>query len=130
MKKTKRGFTIVELVIVIAVIAILAAILIPVFANVTDSANEASLKAEIKNAYSAFVADVALDGDTYESIEEYIFGDGTDYYKWDASAGEDGKGAWVDDDAFTKGAEDFQSSKAYNGFTLYIDNPAAATPTT
>ena len=126
MKKTKRGFTIVELVIVIAVIAILAAILIPVFANVTDSANEASLKAEIKNAYSAFVADVALEGDTYESIEEYIFGDGTDYYKWDASAGEDGKGAWVTT-TFTKGAEDFESDE-YNGFTLYIDNAAPANP--
>jgi type IV pilus assembly protein PilA len=56
MKNTKRGFTIVELVIVIAIIAILAAILIPVFSNVTKSAEQAALKAEIKNAYSDFVA--------------------------------------------------------------------------
>ena len=38
-KKTRRGFTIVELVIVIAVIAILAAVLIPTFASVIKKAN-------------------------------------------------------------------------------------------
>lgn len=40
MKQTKRGFTIVELVIVIAVIAILAAVLIPTFAGLIEKANE------------------------------------------------------------------------------------------
>ena len=42
MKKlnNKKGFTIVELVIVIAVIGILAGVLIPTFSNVTKSANE------------------------------------------------------------------------------------------
>ena len=39
MKKRKRGFTIVELVIVIAVIAILAAVLIPTFTNLIKRAN-------------------------------------------------------------------------------------------
>ena len=40
MKKAqKRGFTIVELVIVIAVVAILAAVLIPTFANLIEKAN-------------------------------------------------------------------------------------------
>lgn len=36
----KRGFTIIELVIVIAVVAILAAVLIPTFANIIQRANE------------------------------------------------------------------------------------------
>ncbi len=41
MKKTgKKGFTIVELVIVIAVVAILAAVLIPTFVSITKKANE------------------------------------------------------------------------------------------
>ena len=39
MRKSKKGFTIVELVIVIAVIAILAAVLIPTFANLIRQAN-------------------------------------------------------------------------------------------
>lgn len=39
-RSNKKGFTIVELVIVIAVIAILAAVLIPTFINLTKKANE------------------------------------------------------------------------------------------
>ena len=43
MKKTnKKGFTLVELVIVIAVIAILAAVLIPVFSNLIGKAKDAA----------------------------------------------------------------------------------------
>ncbi len=38
----KKGFTIVELVIVVAVIAILAAVLIPTFAGIIDKANESA----------------------------------------------------------------------------------------
>ena len=41
-KSNKKGFTIVELVIVIAVIAILAAVLIPTFTNLIKKANESS----------------------------------------------------------------------------------------
>ena len=55
--KTKKGFTIVELVIVIGVIGILAGILIPTFVNVTQKADEAALKSNLANAYSAYVAD-------------------------------------------------------------------------
>lgn len=38
MKKSRKGFTIVELVIVIAVIAILAAVLIPTFSGLIRKA--------------------------------------------------------------------------------------------
>lgn len=44
----KNGFTIVELVIVIAVIAILAAVLIPTFSSVIDKANKVSEEAFLK----------------------------------------------------------------------------------
>ena len=60
MKNTnkKRGFTIIELVIVVAVIAILTAVLVPTFAGVIRRANEAADTALIKNLNTALVADV------------------------------------------------------------------------
>lgn len=73
MKNTKRGFTIVELVIVIAVIAILAAILIPVFADVTSSATKTARNADIKNTHSAFVAQQAKAGAEYKEIDDYVY---------------------------------------------------------
>lgn len=46
-KKIKKGFTLVELVIVIAVIAVLSAVLIPVFGNVIKDSRVSSLKASL-----------------------------------------------------------------------------------
>ena len=51
--RNKKGFTIVELVIVIAVIGILTAILVPVFINLTNKANEASDNSLVKNLNTA-----------------------------------------------------------------------------
>lgn len=47
-KSTRRAFTIVELVIVIAVIAILAAVLIPTFATIIGQANDARAESELR----------------------------------------------------------------------------------
>ena len=63
-KKTKRGFTITELVIVIAVIAILAAVLIPTFSNVINRANESAAMQEARSEYDNFSPEVVLD-DSY-----------------------------------------------------------------
>lgn len=58
MKNTKkRGFTIVELVIVIAVIAILASVLIPTFSNVVTKAKESKALQEARNAWTAYLVD-------------------------------------------------------------------------
>ena len=57
MKKTNKGFTLVELIIVIAVIGVLAAILIPTFANVIDKANRKSAFSDAKNALQIFLAE-------------------------------------------------------------------------
>lgn len=58
MKNTKkRGFTIVELVIVIAVIAILASVLIPTFTNVVTKAKESKILQEARNAYTMALAE-------------------------------------------------------------------------
>ena len=60
MKKlNKKGFTIVELVIVIAVIAILAGVLIPTFATVVEKANKSSAQQQAKNFYTLLEAATA-----------------------------------------------------------------------
>lgn len=71
-KMNKKGFTIVELVIVIAVIAILAAILIPTFANVVDKANVAKVQAELKNAKTQYIME-ASDDKNYNPDLELVF---------------------------------------------------------
>lgn len=62
MRKSKKGFTIVELVIVIAVIAILAAVLIPTFANLIRQANKSSDTQLVKNMNTILSAAEALNG--------------------------------------------------------------------
>ena len=64
----KKGFTMVELVIVIAVIAILAAVLIPTFLNLTKKADEASALADARNAASMLLANFLKGGDEAEDI--------------------------------------------------------------
>ena len=60
MKKlNKKGFTIVELVIVIAVIAILAGVLIPTFATVVDKANKSPAEQQARNFYTLLEAATA-----------------------------------------------------------------------
>ncbi len=66
MKKllNKKGFTIVELVIVIAVIAILAAVLIPTFSNVVDSAKETATLQEAKGTLDSYIGVMSSNGDS------------------------------------------------------------------
>ena len=56
-KMNRKGFTIVELVIVIAVIAILAGVLIPTFSGIVTKANESKALQEARNAYTETLAD-------------------------------------------------------------------------
>ena len=55
-RSTKKGFTIVELVIVIAIIAILAAVLIPTFASLIQKANVSKDTQLVKNLNTALAA--------------------------------------------------------------------------
>ena len=57
--KKKKGFTLVELVIVIAVIAILSAILIPTFGSIMSDAKETSAKADLKSVITTYLAENA-----------------------------------------------------------------------
>ena len=56
-KRNQKGFTIVELVIVIAVIAILATTLVPTFGDVIQRAQESAAKHAAKNAYTSYIVE-------------------------------------------------------------------------
>ena len=68
-KSNKKGFTIVELVIVIAVIAILAAVLIPTFSGLVKKANLSSDKQAVREMNIALKAAEAKNGKP-ENIEQ------------------------------------------------------------
>lgn len=61
--KSKKGFTLAELLIVIAIIAILVAIMFPVFGAQLDKARAAAELSNVRARYSELVADQLLDGD-------------------------------------------------------------------
>ena len=62
IKKLKKAFTITELVIVIAVIAILAAVLIPTFTTLIDRANRSSDESAVYNMNLILSSDEAMNG--------------------------------------------------------------------
>lgn len=71
MKKLKKGFTLVELVIVIAVIAILAAVLIPTFSTVISNANDSAAKQEADTAVTVMISEVG--GENLSQLNGAIF---------------------------------------------------------
>lgn len=71
-KKRNKAFTITELVIVIAVIAILAAVLIPTFIGIIDKANLSADKAAIRDMNTALSNDEILNGKPSSASEVMI----------------------------------------------------------
>ena len=63
MKKNNKGFTLAELLIVVAIIAVLVAIAIPVFTTQLEKSRESTDAANIRSAYAEIVVAV-IDGTT------------------------------------------------------------------
>ena len=71
-RNNKKGFTIVELVIVIAVIAILAAVLIPTFAGIIKKANISADTQLCKNMNTA-LSMAKAEGKSVDTMEDVLF---------------------------------------------------------
>lgn len=63
-RKDEKGFTLAELLIVVAIIAVLIAIAIPVFTSQLEASREATDAANIRSAYAVASAKVLTDGGT------------------------------------------------------------------
>ena len=59
--KNKKGFTLMEMLIVVAIIAILIAIAIPTFASSLNKARVATDEANIRSGYAAVMTEVLTD---------------------------------------------------------------------
>lgn len=91
IKKMKKGFTIMELVIVIAVIAILAAVLIPTFSNIVDSANESAAMQEARIEWTNYSVEVATSSglnDDYVVVYAPADADEEEYYYFEVTDGQ------------------------------------------
>lgn len=69
LKKKSKGFTLVELIVVIAILVILAAILIPTMTGVINDAKEAAGNANARTVYSAAMAYAAKNYNTANALE-------------------------------------------------------------
>lgn len=77
--KSKKGFTLIELIVVIAILGILAAILIPSFSGFQDRARATQALTDAKQIATAMDALFAEEGDwtkvTTAAVEKMAFGD-------------------------------------------------------
>lgn len=99
-QRNKRGFTLMEMLIVVAIIAILVAVAIPVFSAQLDNAREKVDDANLRSATSMAVVDylsegkkgektyIALDsGNNTMTIKDGTIGAGETYYPGEKATG-------------------------------------------
>ena len=76
-KLNKKGFTLAELLIVVAIIAVLVAISIPIFTGQLAKARASTDAANIRAGYAEVVAQILEDNTAADGTKYYLQADGT-----------------------------------------------------
>ena len=76
VKENKKGFTLAELLIVVAIIAVLVAISIPIFTNQLEKSRDAVTMSNVRAAYAeasaAYLTEESGNGATYDSASKTV----------------------------------------------------------
>lgn len=94
MIKNQKGFTLVELMVVIAILGVLAAIAVPKFSDATTAANTAKVAADLRTIDSAIAMYQATNG-TDPAVGDLTAGANANLAAW-PSAPLKGKSLYVD----------------------------------
>ena len=123
-KPGEEGFSLVELVVVIAVLAILSAVAIPAFNNVTANARASAVQNAMVNGLKECAVRDAQDDST-------LFSDATSFSNIDAFRGfrlgqMPVSGANGGNSCFAVVATSYPNATQNSGFTVYIDDASGA----
>ena len=77
MKKNNKGFTLAELLIVVAIIAVLVAIAIPIFTSQLEKSRDAVTIANLRSAYAEAAATALTADDPTDAVTESVTSKGT-----------------------------------------------------
>lgn len=135
MKKNKKGFTLAELLIVVAIIGVLVAISIPIFSRQLEKSRDAVSIASIRSAYAVAMSDML----TYNGYQgKNGKGTGTDYiseengtriYVNHAGSKYYVSAVWVKVNVKSKKANDWSGLADNLPFTLTDNNSATVAST-
>lgn len=79
MNKSKKGFTLAELLIVVAIIAVLVAIAIPIFTTQLEKSREATDLANVRSAYAELMTAVITEDKSSDYYDKHILQNGERY---------------------------------------------------